>query len=46
MRESTERAADLISIVTKAEIVKADSMEVVEAAKVMENISRDGYCHG
>ncbi len=39
--ESTERAADLISIVTKAEIVKADSMEVVEAAKVMENISRD-----
>lgn len=38
---STDKAAELISIVTKARIVKASSMEVVETAKVMENISRD-----
>lgn len=39
--ESTERAAQLLAIVTKAEITRASSMEVVETAKVMENISRD-----
>lgn len=39
--ESTRRAAALISIVTRAEIVTASQIEVVEAAKVMENVSRD-----
>ncbi|MDH7498632.1 MAG: nucleotide sugar dehydrogenase [Syntrophomonadaceae bacterium] len=38
---SAERAAALLSIVTKAEITLASSFEVVEMAKVMENISRD-----
>ncbi|NLV16831.1 MAG: nucleotide sugar dehydrogenase [Syntrophomonadaceae bacterium] len=38
---SLEKAHALISIVTKAEIVKSNQFEVVEAAKVMENISRD-----
>lgn len=38
---STEKAFELMSIVTKAPILQASSMEVVEAAKVMENISRD-----
>ncbi|MGE5423349.1 MAG: nucleotide sugar dehydrogenase [Ignavibacteriales bacterium] len=40
-KESTDRAAELIGIVTKAEIVKASQMEVVETSKVMENVSRD-----
>lgn len=39
--ESTERAHDLISIVTKAPITRGSQIEVVEAAKVMENVSRD-----
>ncbi len=39
--ESAARAHELISIVTKAPIIKASQMEVVEAAKVMENVSRD-----
>ncbi|NLW43748.1 MAG: nucleotide sugar dehydrogenase [Syntrophomonadaceae bacterium] len=39
--ESTERAHDLISIVTKAPIIRGSQIEVVETAKVMENISRD-----
>lgn len=38
---STDRAAELMAIVTKADITKASQMEVVEAAKVMENVSRD-----
>lgn len=38
---STDRAAELIGIVTKAQIVKASQMEVVETSKVMENVSRD-----
>ena len=37
----TRRAFELISIVTKAPITQASCMEVVEASKVMENISRD-----
>ncbi|MGE5544896.1 MAG: nucleotide sugar dehydrogenase [Bacillota bacterium] len=39
--ESAERAHDLISIVTKAPIIRGSQIEVVETAKVMENISRD-----
>lgn len=39
--ESTARALELMSIVTKAPITRASSMEVVETSKVMENISRD-----
>ncbi|QGU00485.1 UDP-glucose 6-dehydrogenase [Candidatus Syntrophocurvum alkaliphilum] len=39
--ESTQKAFELMSIVTKAPIAQASRMEVVEAAKVMENISRD-----
>ncbi|SHG42841.1 UDP-N-acetyl-D-mannosaminuronic acid dehydrogenase [Thermosyntropha lipolytica DSM 11003] len=39
--ESTAKALELMSIVTKAPITQASSMEVVETAKVMENISRD-----
>jgi len=39
--ESSRRAFNLMSIVTKAPIVQASSMEVVETSKVMENISRD-----
>lgn len=39
--ESTERAHDLISIVTRAPITRGSQIEVVEAAKVMENVSRD-----
>ena len=38
---SAERAHDLISIVTKAPIIRGSQIEVVETAKVMENISRD-----
>lgn len=38
---SRERARQLMGIVTKAELHLASSMEVVETAKVMENISRD-----
>ncbi|MGI6549667.1 MAG: nucleotide sugar dehydrogenase [Syntrophomonadales bacterium] len=38
---STERAHELISIVTKAPITRGSQIEVVEAAKVMENVSRD-----
>ena len=37
----TQRAYEFLGLVTKAEITRASSMEVVEAAKVMENISRD-----
>lgn len=39
--ESGRRAFELMSIVTKAPITQASCMEVVETAKVMENISRD-----
>ncbi|MGE5405157.1 MAG: nucleotide sugar dehydrogenase [Candidatus Saccharibacteria bacterium] len=39
--QSTDKAVELMSIVTKAEIHKASQMEVVECAKVMENVSRD-----
>ncbi len=38
---STEKAFDLMSIVTRAPITQASCMEVVEASKVIENISRD-----
>ncbi|MGE5417796.1 MAG: nucleotide sugar dehydrogenase [Acidobacteriota bacterium] len=38
---STDKASELVSVVTKAEIVKASQIEVVECAKVMENLSRD-----
>ncbi len=38
---STQKAFELMSIVTKAPITQASCMEVVEASKVMENISRD-----
>jgi nucleotide sugar dehydrogenase len=39
--ESREAARQLMSIVTKAELHLASCIEVVESAKVMENISRD-----
>ena len=39
--ESTAKAHDLIAIVTRAPITRGSRMEVVEAAKVMENVSRD-----
>lgn len=38
---SRERARQLMSIVTRAELHLASEIEVVESAKVMENISRD-----
>jgi len=38
---SGEKAFELMSIVTRAPIYLASAMEVVEASKVMENISRD-----
>jgi nucleotide sugar dehydrogenase len=38
---STEKALELMSIVTRATITQASSMEVVETSKVIENISRD-----
>ncbi|MGE5416964.1 MAG: nucleotide sugar dehydrogenase [Acidobacteriota bacterium] len=40
-RESIERAIELTSIVSEAIIIVGSSIEVVETAKVMENISRD-----
>lgn len=40
-RESAERTKRLLSIVTRAEISLASSFEVVETAKVVENVSRD-----
>lgn len=39
--ESAQKAAGLMSIVTKADLHIASAIEVVESAKVMENISRD-----
>lgn len=39
--ESAARAAALMGIVTKADLHIASAIEVVESAKVMENISRD-----
>ncbi len=39
--ESAVKAASLMGIVTKAELHIASAIEVVESAKVMENISRD-----
>lgn len=38
---SRDRAKALMGIVTKADLVEASCFEVVESAKVMENISRD-----
>ena len=38
---SGKQAAQLMSLVTKAELHLASAIEVVETAKVMENISRD-----
>jgi len=38
---STEKACKLLGIITKAEIYRASSFEVVETTKVIENISRD-----
>lgn len=40
-RAGRDRAAELLGVVTKADLVHCTSMEVVETAKVMENISRD-----
>lgn len=40
-RASRDRAMELLGIVTKADLVPCSSIEVVETAKVMENISRD-----
>lgn len=39
--ESFKRASELLSIVCKAEIIKASSIKVVETAKVFENVQRD-----
>lgn len=39
--ESTARARELLSLVTRAEIIEASSLEVAETAKVLENLSRD-----
>lgn len=39
--ESTERAAELLGIVCKADVIKASSIEVVETSKVFENVQRD-----
>ena len=39
--ESGKHALELMSVVTKAPIMLASCMEVVEASKVMENVSRD-----
>lgn len=39
--ESFKRASKLLSIVCKAEIVKASNIKVVETAKVFENVQRD-----
>lgn len=39
--ESAEKTRQLMSIITKAELHIASAIEVVESAKVMENISRD-----
>ncbi len=38
---SLKKAMELMGVVTKAELVGASCFEVVESAKVMENISRD-----
>lgn len=40
-RESCVLARELLQIVTKADIYDASSFEVVETAKVLENLSRD-----
>lgn len=39
--ESYKRAAELLGIVCKAEIVKASCMKAVETSKVFENVQRD-----
>lgn len=39
--ESFLRAADLLSVVCKAEIVKASNIKAVETSKVFENVQRD-----
>ncbi|MCT8975966.1 nucleotide sugar dehydrogenase [Clostridium sp. CX1] len=39
--KSCERAVDLLSIVCKAEIVKASCIKAVETSKVFENVQRD-----
>lgn len=38
---SLSAAIDLLKVVTKAEVIAASQIKVVESAKVMENISRD-----
>lgn len=38
---STKRAVDLIKVICKQEIIVASSFEVVETAKVIENLQRD-----
>ncbi|ABP67938.1 GDP-mannose 6-dehydrogenase [Caldicellulosiruptor saccharolyticus DSM 8903] len=38
---STKRAVDLIKVICKEEVVVASSVEVVETAKVLENLQRD-----
>lgn len=38
---SVKRAVDLIKVICKEEIIVASSFEVVETAKVIENLQRD-----
>lgn len=39
--KSKQRAKELLSIVTRAELVEASSIEAAETSKIFENISRD-----
>lgn len=39
--ESAQRAKEMLSVVCKTDVVIANSIEVVEAAKVFENVQRD-----
>ncbi len=39
--KSRQRAKELLSIVTRADLIEASSIEVAEISKVFENISRD-----
>lgn len=39
--ESLQRAVELLSIVCKAEVIKATNIKVVETSKVFENVQRD-----
>lgn len=39
--ESLDRAAELLSIVCKADVIKASNIKAVETSKVFENVQRD-----